>query len=194
MSTETIELDFGDVKEFAPIARNVEPGAYVFKVAKIELTESKAKNPMWVVDAEFVEGRYAGQTIREYLTLTENALFKVKSFLEAQGLNVGKKKVKLPNTTPALTKAFGNKLFGGHVDDGDTYVNAQGEEVTRSEIKYHLTVNEVRRIRSQAPAEAVTAPTPEPETSAPAEESTETNAEEATDVADQLESFDLDAL
>jgi len=155
VSDETIDLDFSDVQEFAPFARNVEKGDYLLKVQSIKADTSNAGNPMWVVDAVFVEGRHQGETIREYLALTENALFKVKSWLEALGKNVGKKKVKLPNTTPKLMKAFAGKTYGAHIDEGDPYVNNEGEEVTKSEVKYHLKPSEVRARRSEPSAEDV---------------------------------------
>lgn len=197
---ETIELDFSDVQEFAPIAKGVPKGNYLFKVKKIEASTSKQNNPMWVVDAEFVDGPWAGQTIREYMALTPAALFKVKSFLEAIGLNVGKKKVKLPNDTATLQKKFGGKVYGGHVDDGDPYTDNNGNPQINSEIKYHLKASEVQgQSDGQAAAAEATTPEPEPD-EAPAEEESTTpqdapEGEEApTDTAEELEEFDLDGL
>jgi hypothetical protein len=184
----TVEIDFSDVKDFAPLARNVAKGNYKLKVVKIEKGTSKAGNPTWIVDSEFVDGEHAGQQIREYLTLTEKALFKVKSFLDAiHGQRLPKKKIKLPNTSAELTKKFGGKIFGAHIDDGDPYTNGNGETVTKSEIKYHLFAAEVDAQKAQPAAEAVVESTPA--TPAPAEE-----APVSGDVADQLESFDLDEL
>lgn len=188
--SDTLELDFSGVKDFAPRVKDVPPGNYVLKVAKIEASKSKAGNPTWVVDSVFVDGPFAGSQIREYLTLTENALFKVKSWLEAQGLNIGKKKVKLPNNTPDLTKQFVGKVYGANIGDGDPYVDDKGETHINSEIKYHLTVTAVKAAAAAPAAETVTAPSPEPAAAPEA-----LAADEPTgDVADQLESFDLDSL
>lgn len=189
--SDTIEIDFGDVKDFAPIARNVPKGNYVLQVSKIEAGTSSNNNPMWIVDSSFVDGPNAGQTIREYLALTEKALFKVKSWLEALGIPIGKKKVKLPNTTAELTKKFVGKTYGAHVDEGDPYTNDKGETSTKSEVKYHMPAKEVAA--AQAAAQAVTAPAPTP---APTPEPAVTPEPQAPvgDVADQLESFDLDDL
>lgn len=209
MSTETVELDFSDVQDLQPFARNVPKGNYLLKVKKIEVATSKNGNKMWVVDSEFLEGAFAGQVIRERLTLTEKALFKVKGFLEALGFNVGKKKVKLPNTNEGLTKQFGGRTFGAHIDDGDPYTNSNGEEKVNSEIKFHLKEAEVRAQQTTAPD--VTAPPEQAakpakakkaEEEAPADEPDEPShddspqpaAESQDDVADQLESFDLDSL
>lgn len=194
--SDQIELDFSDVKDFAPVARNVPKGNYLLRVEKIDVDKSKAGNPMWIVDSSFVDGAFAGQQIREYLTLTEKALFKVKSWLEAVlGQPIPKKKMKLPNTAADLNKRFSGKIFGAHIDDGDPYVNNNGEEVTKSEIQYHLMAKDVQRGQTaQSAEETVTASTPTEEKPA-AEPETETAAEEPSgDVADQLESFDLDSL
>ena len=188
----TVDVDFSDVKDFGPPrAKNVAKGNYLLKVVKIEKSLSKAKNPMWIVDSEFVDGPHQGEGMREYLTLTEAALFKLKSFLDAvSGKTLPKSKIKLPNTSEALTKKFGGKIFGAHVDDGDPYTNNNGDVVTNSEIKYHMFPAVVKD--NAEVAEAVTASTPKAAPApAPAEEAEEAPA---GDTSDQLEAFDLDAL
>lgn len=212
MSTETVELDFSDVKDFAPIAKGIPEGNYVLQVKKIELKDSKKGNPMWVVDSAFTAGKYEGQQIREYLTLTTDALFKVKSWLEALGLNIGKKKVKLPNSTASLQKNFGGKTFGAHIADGDPWTNEEGVTSVKSEVKFHMKASEVKALAAAPSAAEVTASTPEPdltpetpveepEALAPNEEAAQgggtaepVDPEEKGDTADQLESFDLDDL
>ena len=193
------------MQDLQPFARNVPKGNYVLKVKKIEATKSKAGNPMWVVDSEFVDGPFAGQIIRERLALTEKALFKVKGWLESMGFNIGRKKVKFPNTSEDLMKQFGGRTFGAHVDDGDPYVDSNGNERINSEVKFHLTVEQVKAqaaTAEEASAEVAEEPAEEPAEAAPeaAPESTtegESEAEETEeqkDVASQLESFDLDNL
>lgn len=200
---KTVELDFSDVQDLQPFARNVPKGNYILKVKKIEATTSKNGNQMWVVDSEFTEGPFAGQVIRERLTLTEKALFKVKGWLEALGFNIGRKKIKLPNTSEELTKQFGGRVFGAHIDDGDPYVDSNGNERINSEIKFHLKAEEVKA--QAATAEQAQEAVQEPEGEAPAEpedapaapaEGSEEEAPSETekDVASQLESFDLDNL
>lgn len=174
--SEAIELDFSDVKDFGNPARNVVKGNYLLKVNKISKETSKAGNPMWVVDAEFVDGVNAGETIREYLALTEKALFKVKSWLDAvHGQTLPKKKIKLPNTSAALQTKFGGRIYGAHVDAGDPRIDNQGNEVTYPEIKYHMFAALVKG--EQAPD---------------VEEKVEEKA--ADDVSEQLAAFDLDSL
>lgn len=202
---KSIELDFSDVQDLQPFARNVPKGNYVLKVKKIESTTSKNGNPMWVVDSEFVDGPFAGQILRERMALTEKALFKVKGWLESMGFNVGRKKVKLPNTSEDLMKQFGGRTFGAHVDDGDPYVDSNGNERINSEIKFHLKADEVKAqaATTEEAEEAVTEEAPKQESPAKASEETDESTtededeEETTkqkDVADQLASFDLDNL
>lgn len=184
----TVELDFTDVKDFGNPARNVDKGNYLLKVQSIEKQTSKAGNPMWVVTAEFVEGAHQGETLREYLALTEKALFKVKSWLDAvHGQTLPKKKIKLPNTTPELQKKFGGRVYGAHIDDGDPRTDSNGNTVVYPEIKYHMLASVVKDAKESA-SETVTdsTPTEEPK-EAPAKE-------ESTDTAGQLEAFDLDSL
>ena len=184
----TVELDFTDVKDFGNPARNVAKGNYLLKVQTIEKDKSKAGNPMWVVTAEFVEGPHAGETLREYLALTEKALFKVKSWLDAvHGQTLPKKKIKLPNTTPELQKKFGGRVYGAHIDDGDPRTDSSGNTVTYPEIKYHMFPALVKEQAKEAAPEKVT-------DSTPTEEPKEAPAEESTDTAGQLEAFDLDSL
>lgn len=190
MSDTTVELDFTDVKDFGNPAKDVDKGNYLLKVQTIEKQTSKAGNPMWVVTAEFVEGKHQGETIREYLALTEKALFKVKSWLDAvHGQTLPKKKIKLPNTTPELQKKFGGRVYGAHIDDGDPRTDSSGNTVTYPEIKYHMFPALVKEQAKDA--ESVTE---EVTTSTPTEEPKEAPAEDSNDTAGQLESFDLDSL
>ncbi len=195
--SDVIELDFTDVKDFAPIAKGVPKGNYLLKVDKIELSESKAGNPMWIVDGVFVNaGPHQGQTIREYLALTEKALFKVKSWLDAvHGKTLPKQKIKLPNTTAALVKQFGGKVYGAHIDDGDPFTNDEGVTSTKSEVKYHLFPALVDEAANQKPAAEVIASTPTEAAPAPAAAPAPTPEPEGpTDVATAMEAFDLDSL
>ena len=201
MANDVIELDFSDVKDFAGSVK-VPKGDYKLKVQSIELGTSKAKNPMWTVKSQFLTGPEAGATITERLALTEKALFKVKSFLEALGVTVGKRKLKLPNTTEGLQKLIGGKEYGVHIDDGDPYTNNQGETKVNSEVKYHLKPAEFASRAALGAANPVTVtqtePTAPPVSSEAAVETVTAPAAEpdapAGDTADQMESFDLDSL
>lgn len=202
---DTIELDFGDVKELGPRSPRVPEGDYLLRVEKVEQDTSKAGNPMWVVHSVYVDGEFAGKPApREYLALTEKALFKVFSWVQAvKGQRIPKRKLKLPNTTPTLTKAFGGKVYGAHIADGDPRVDDEGNEKVYSEVKWHLFAREVQEKRQQKAqsAEDVTASTPEPEDDEEPDTAAEETADESDeeqseggDVADQLESFNLDDL
>lgn len=173
--SEAIELDFSDVVDFGNPARNVPKGNYLLKVRKISKETSKAGNPMWVVESEFVDGANAGETIREYLALTDKALFKVKSWLDAiHGQTLPKKKIKLPNTSAALQSKFGGRVYGAHIDNGDPRIDNSGNEVTYPEVKYHMFAALVKG--EQAP------------------EAEETEEPAKDELGEQLAAFDLDAL
>lgn len=172
------EIDFSNVKERAGRLK-VTPGDYLFKISSVEETKSKAGNPMWVFDQEILPGfEGAGQSIRDYVSLTPQALFKLRDLLEALGVSVGKKKIKVD------PQKLVGKIIGGHVEDGEPY----GErEIVKSEIAYYLPKGDVAPPSKTAPADdegPVDGETPE----ADAEPATE------ADVTDELAEFDLDSI
>lgn len=180
-----VEIDFTNVKD-RPGNVRVPKGDYKFKIAKVDdAAKSKAGNPMWVFDQEFLEGPSAGRVLRDYISLTPQALFKLRDLLEALGYKVGKKKIKVD------PKKLVGKTVGAHVQDGEPY----GERGTvKSEIGYYLPVAEVGPV-----------PDPDEESVAgdkdddnePADvnlESSKVEEDESSDAADDLEAFDLDSL
>lgn len=90
-------IDFGNVKErgqFNP--RHVEEGEYFGKFTKVEQTEAKDGEDMWVFT--FVAEEIPRATYPYYCKLQENQYFKIKQLAAGVGINVGAKKLKVdPN-------------------------------------------------------------------------------------------------
>lgn len=88
-----IKLGF-DTSEADSGFENIDPGLYVAKVAKVELSESSAGNPMLVVSLKLTKDKinaaFKGATIRTWVALTKAADFKVRELQEAVGLKPGK--------------------------------------------------------------------------------------------------------
>ncbi len=90
-------VDFTNVKErgnFNP--KNVEPGDYVAKITKVEETQAKDGEDMWVFT--IVPDEFPRTSYPQYIKLVETQSWKLKNLLEAAGIAVGQRKVKLdPN-------------------------------------------------------------------------------------------------
>lgn len=76
----SIDLDFSDVKKFT-----VPNGTYLIEITKATIKKSKSNNDMLEIIAEIAEGKQAGFEIREYVSLTQNALFRVQAMLDGFG-------------------------------------------------------------------------------------------------------------
>jgi hypothetical protein len=85
-------LDFTNVKEagnFSP--KHKTEGDYLGKIVKVEDSESKAGNAMWVFT--IVLASDARATYPYYCTLDEKSLWKVRALIEATGKPVPKKRI-----------------------------------------------------------------------------------------------------
>lgn len=111
-ATATI-IDFSNVKErgnFNP--KHIDADDYVATISKVEQTESKAGDDMWVFTIELDDVPRA--TYPHYCVLTDNQYWKIKALFEAAGVTVGKRKVKVdPN------RLIGKKI--GVAMDDDEY-------------------------------------------------------------------------
>lgn len=76
-----LNLDFSSVPSREPL----EEGLYELTVAKAEETTSSAGNPM--IKMEFDVNGFEGRKLWDNFVLIEKALWKVKEFFEAVGLN-----------------------------------------------------------------------------------------------------------
>ncbi|UOW93117.1 hypothetical protein SEA_NOSHOW_49 [Mycobacterium phage NoShow] len=105
-------IDFSNVKErgnFNP--KNIEPGDYTAKITKVEETEAKDGEDMWVFTMELDDVPRA--TYPYYCKLVDNQYWKVKTLFAAAGVDVGKRKVAVdPN------KLVG-KTIGVAMDDDE---------------------------------------------------------------------------
>lgn len=90
-------IDFSNVKErgnFNP--KNIESGDYVAEITKVEQTEAKDGESMWVFSVVLEDVPRA--TYPYYCKLVDNQFWKVKALFGAAGVNVGQRKVKVdPN-------------------------------------------------------------------------------------------------
>jgi hypothetical protein len=109
-ATATI-IDFSNVKErgnFNP--KNIEPGDYAATITKVEQTESRAGDDMWVFSIVLDDVPRA--VYPHYCVLTDNQYWKIKALFTAAGINVGQRKVKVdPN------KLVGKQIAVGMEDD-----------------------------------------------------------------------------
>lgn len=90
-------IDFSNVKErgnFNP--KHIDAGDYVATIAKVEQTESKAGDDMWVFTITLDDVPRASYP--HYCVLSDIQYWKIKALFEAAGISVGKRKVKVdPN-------------------------------------------------------------------------------------------------
>lgn len=90
-------IDFSNVKDrgnFNP--KHIDAGDYVAKITKVEATESKAGDDMWVFTIELDDVPRASYP--HYCVLSDTQLWKIKALFTATGTDVGKRKVKVdPN-------------------------------------------------------------------------------------------------
>lgn len=77
-----------DLTEVESGYSNLPDGDYTFKVAKAEKAESQSGNDMIVWDFEVTEGKHKGGKIRDYTSLSANALWKLKGYLEAMNFEL----------------------------------------------------------------------------------------------------------
>ena len=104
-------IDFSNVKErgnFNP--KHIEEGDYVAKITKVESTQAKDEENMWVFS--IVLDEHPRATYPYYCKLVENQFWKVKALFDAVGIRVGQRKVKVdPN------KLVGKKIGVAMEDD-----------------------------------------------------------------------------
>lgn len=90
-------IDFSNVKDrgnFNP--KNIEPGDYIGTITKVEQTEAKDGEDMWVFTFE-LDG-VPRATYPHYCKLVDTQFWKIKALFEAAGISVGKRKAKVdPN-------------------------------------------------------------------------------------------------
>lgn len=94
----------------------VAEGDYRFKLKKVESgTSENSGNPMLIWYWEGVEGKVEGKILKDYTTLTPKSLWKVRSILEALGMDVPKKVISIP-----LKKLVGKEV-GITLGDDEPY-------------------------------------------------------------------------
>lgn len=116
-SNKAIPIDFSKAGEGG--SKRFKEGDYPFKFVGHEFGRSKDKDTPYVqVALEFTDGKYKGQVwdgMRTRMYLTDSSLWKIRSFLEAMGVSVPKKKANVN-----FSKYYGKELAVSVVD-GEPY-------------------------------------------------------------------------
>lgn len=110
--SETFEVDLSGYVNTK--GSYLKPGKYVLTVEDVEGMSSKAGNPMWKVTSSVADGPSKGETIVDFLTITQKAMFRVVAFLNAIGVPTPKKSLSIPKSMMV------GKVFEATVDD-DSY-------------------------------------------------------------------------
>src|SRR5271165_543569 len=98
-----LTADFTNVESGGGRVR-VPEGDYRARVTGVKVGTAKSSgNTMLIWEFTGVEGKLKGKKLKDYTTLNPEALWKLKSLLEALGIEVPKKKLDL---TPLIKKAM----------------------------------------------------------------------------------------
>lgn len=138
-SKDSFVVDFSKEEEGGGSKRFPE-GDYVVKIVGAKLINSKDKGtPGLELKMKLREPeKFRGKPISENLWLTPKALGRVRSLLELCGIDVPKKKAKIP------FKALIGQEVGITIED-DTYETNDGKKRTRSTVAYEFLDPEVVR-------------------------------------------------
>ena len=205
-SSKSYTIDFS--KDTSEGGRKRFPeGDYRVKFVKHTTGESKDKGTPFVqVALEVTEGKFKGQTHRERIYITDESLWRPRSFLEAMGVTVPKKKINI--TWP---KYYGKELgitlgdneyngrissqvqdfidldtlAGSDVDDDEDEDEEEGEdldEMDRDELKAYIKENSLDiKVKKTMDEDAIRAAINEAE-----------GDEDDEDEDEDLEDFDAD--
>lgn len=86
-NTHTVDMTGVDWKSGGG-SFHITPGDYPMKVTKVEFTQSKADNDMFVFQFEGTGGKAKGKAFYMHCTLTEKSLWKLGQTLDALGVEV----------------------------------------------------------------------------------------------------------
>jgi hypothetical protein len=108
-------------------ATKVPEGDYRVRIVKVKPDTSESGNPMLIWDFEIAKGQKgAGKKVRDYTTLTDKSLWKVRSILEALGLDVPKKKDIKVNAKKLVGQELGVTLYDDEYEsNGKTRVSSK---------------------------------------------------------------------
>jgi hypothetical protein len=106
----TIRIDFTQEESGGGGRVRVPEGDYKARVFAVKPDTSKEGNPMLVWTFEGVSGKLKGKKLTDYTSLTPKALWKVRSILEALGVEAPSKSVFELPTKKVLNKELGITL------------------------------------------------------------------------------------
>jgi hypothetical protein len=118
---DEVLVDFGDTesREGKKSTRRIHlpPGDYAAKCVKAELGKSKEKKTPGILCVyQITQGKHKGKKLRDDLWLTEGSLWRTRQTLEAMGIRVPSKKVKI-DVTKMKNKELAITLEDDEYDD-----------------------------------------------------------------------------
>lgn len=119
----TAEFGHKDAKGSGGGGVRIPEGDYLAKIIKAEQKEAKTGSQMIVWTFKILEGKYKGKKIKDNSVLVPKALFRLRNLLEALGVKVPEKTVKIN-----FAKYVGEEI-GLTIVDGEEYKNKIRSEV-----------------------------------------------------------------
>lgn len=112
-SADVFTIDFGKEVEGGGGGVRVPENDYKLKILKLKKIRASEKDtPGIAITVKIVDGKYAGKKLTDRLWITPKSLWRLRSLLEALGMEVPKKAVKLPSK-----KLVGKEVGATIVDD-----------------------------------------------------------------------------
>lgn len=118
--------------------RKCPDGTYEAEITSADIEESSAGNPMIVVKWKILKGKFKGTTLFDNISLTPQALWKLKTLLEALGVDAQEEDVEASEYAEAIveqpcTVIVTNETYEGEQRPKVTGYGSAGEEESSEE-------------------------------------------------------------